>query len=522
MHHNDPSTGTFTLVGDELDLSLETGEVWWGGAVDDGGSMPFGAKPFTRDLAPLPGTVERPPSNQAGPLLLSSTGRVVWSERPFAFTVEPGRLRVSGRDLLLGRGGQNLREAYLAAAQRFFPASGRTPARELFTAPQYNTWIELPWAPTQDGVLAHVRALLDAGLPPGVVMIDDNWAPDHGTLVFDPARFPDPAAMVEQLHAWGCPVMLWVVPFVTPDSATFRDLQDRGLLLRDAAGEVAVRRWWNGFSAVLDLSNPDAVGWFTGRLDALRATTGVDGFKFDGGDARDFRLDDRTAEPAEPVDLTERWARVGLGFSFNEFRACWRQGGQPLAQRLQDKPPSWGSDGLGSLVPELVAQGLLGYAFSCPDMVGGGEIGAVTGEVDQEFFVRYAQIACLAPMVQFSVSPARVLDAEHLAAVHAALALRAELLPLLLGLVQAAATTGEPVVRAMAYHEPGTEHVSDQFLLGPDLLVAPVLERGATHRDVVLPAGHWRGPDGTLFQGPAQVRVVCDLRTVPRFARVAP
>ncbi len=511
---------------DSVELLVEDGERWWGGAAEDGRHMPFGVRSFTRDLA-VPrghGTDAAEPSGQSGPLLLSTHGRVVWSERPFTFAFDDDRrLTVTGSDVLVLRAGSSLREAFLAASGRFFPASGRTPALELVTGPQYNSWIELPHRPTQESVLRYVRSLLDAGMPPGVVIVDDSWAPDHGTWRFDGERFPDPAGMVEQLHRWGCPVMLWLVPFVSPDSATSRDLESRRLLLRDADGRTAVRRWWNGLSAVLDLSDARAVTWLTDRLDALVAETGVDGFEFDGGDVRDFRADDDTVGSAQPVEMCEAWARIGLRYPFNEYRACWRMGGQPLGQRLQDKPPRWDVQGIGSLVPELLAQGLLGHPFTCPDMVGGGEITAMTGQgdVDQEFFVRYAQVAALSPMVQFSVSPARVLDAEHLAAVHGALAVRASVMPLLLDLVAHAARTGEPVVRPMAYHADGCDDVTDQFFLGPDLVVAPVLEQGATTRRVVLPEGTWLAADtGERVTGPATITVPCDLGSIPRFARV--
>jgi len=72
---------------------------------------------------------------------------VVWSERPFAYAFDDGRLRVTGREVVLGRAGSSLREGFRAASSRFFPASGRAPARELFTGPQYNTWIQTPTPP---------------------------------------------------------------------------------------------------------------------------------------------------------------------------------------------------------------------------------------------------------------------------------------------------------------------------------------------------------------------------------------
>jgi alpha-glucosidase (family GH31 glycosyl hydrolase) len=494
-----------------MDVPVEDGERWWGGAAADGSRMPF-RDGHRRDLGRWSG------GNQSAPLLLSSAGRFVWSERPFAFAFDDGVLRVAGGgDIVVDRAGTSLREAFRAASSRFFPASGRAPARPMFAGPQYNTWIEMPYRPTQDEVVGYARRILGDGLPPGVLMIDDCWAEDYGTWRFDPGRFPDPRSMVEHLHGLGFTVMLWLVPFVSPDSATFRRLETDGLLIRDAGGEPAVRRWWNGFSALLDLMNPAAIDRLHGELDALIAEHGVDGFKFDAGDL-DFY---RPGDGAEPVDFSEAWARAGERYPFNEFRACWKAGGRPLAQRLHDKPPSWGPGGLPSLVPELVAQGLIGHPFTCPDMIGGGEIDAVTvaGEADQEFFVRYAQTAALAPMMQFSTLPDRVLDERHRAAVRAALDLRAELLPAILELVDHAAATGEPVIRPMAYHAEGVADVTDQFFLGPDLIVAPVVERGATERTVVLPAGRWHDETGTVvIAGPATVTVPVGLESVPRFS----
>ena len=511
---------------DQLLLPLLPEECWWGGAVADGQVMPFGGFAHARDLATSAGFAgdDTGGSNQSAPLLVSNRGRFVWSERPFRFDFDgSGSLIVDGAGVRHGRAGETLRDAFRFAAETFFPAAGSSPPTEMFAAPQYNSWIETPYTPTQDGVLGYVRGLLDAGFPPGVVMIDDRWSVDYGTWRFDGVAFPDPAAMVRELHARGCRVMLWVVPFVSPDSPTFRDLAGRGLLVRTPTGEPVVRRWWNGYSAMLDLTDSRAVAWLHGELDALVRDIGVDGFKFDAGDLRDYRPDDVFAVPGAAVDSCEAWARAGLRYPFNEFRACWRMGGQPLAQRLHDKPAVWGAGGLASLIPEGIAQGLIGHPYVCPDMIGGGELdsfgpGAV---IDQEFFVRYAQCAALFPMMQFSVSPRRVLDDRHLAAVLDAVRVHGELAGEIGELVRHAAGTGEPIMRHMAYHFPGLELVRDQFLLGEDLLCAPVLEPAATHRRVTLPPGRWRDDGGTEHDGGRVVTVTVDLLSVPRFRRVS-
>ncbi|MGW0712411.1 hypothetical protein ACWD4G_41845 [Streptomyces sp. NPDC002643] len=87
-----PGNCTPEAFGDELDLLLEPGKRWWGGAAADGRHMPFGARPHARDLVRSAGLRddEMRGGNQSCPLLVSSRGRVVWSERPFAFSFGEG------------------------------------------------------------------------------------------------------------------------------------------------------------------------------------------------------------------------------------------------------------------------------------------------------------------------------------------------------------------------------------------------------------------------------------------------
>jgi hypothetical protein len=124
----------------------------------------------------------------------------------------------------------------------------------------------------------------------------------------------------------------------------------------------------------------------------------------------------------------------------------------------------------------MIAAGLMGYTFVCPDLIGGGEFTSFLDQatIDQDLIVRSAQVHALAPMMKFSVAPWRVLDAAHLTAVKQAVALRMRFTPRILELAQASAATDEPILRLLAYVFPdgGYENVKDQFLMGDDLLVA--------------------------------------------------
>ena len=484
------------------------GERWWGGVVAAGVSQPYGAPPWRLALGDTQ-------YNQANPVLISTSGRYIWADDPSAVvqaradgTIELDH--AAGADVAVATKAMpgGLRSALAAASAAHFPPSGRHPAAALISRPQYNLWMEsnLDRAnePTQAKVLAYADAVLAHGMPPGVLMIDTNWAEHYGSFRFHRGRFPDPGGMCAALHARGFLVALWVSPFVSPDSESFRAFRAAGLLVPDADDPAApaLAEWWDGFSALLDFTRPPACAAFAAGLAQLRQL-GVDGFKFDGGDPPFYAQ--------TPHAHCEAFARQGLAHDIAELRACWKLAGTHLAQRQSDRNHAWGDAGLGALLPTAFTAGAAGYAFVCPDMVGGGQftdfVQADTlqlregAAVDAELFVRYAQAAALFPMVQFSLAPWRVLPPKHCGLVAAAARLHARLAPELMRLAAHAAATGEPMLRHCAFVYPdgaflGAEFIADQFMLGDDVLVAPVLSRGAAWRDVALPPGRWVPHDG--------------------------
>ena len=157
---------------------------------------------------------------------------------------------------------------------------------------------------------------------------------------------------------------------------------------------------------------------FQDKLNYLQNTYGVDGFKFDAGDFIYYPLNSISKEKITPNQHSGLYGKIGLQYPLNEYRACWKMGGQPLVQRLRDKEHNWAD--MQKLIPGMVLTGLVGYTFSCPDMIGGGELNSFSGaqkNIDQELIVRSAQCHALMPMMQFSVAPWRVLDSIHFAAV---------------------------------------------------------------------------------------------------------
>lgn len=492
-------------------IDVLEGEQWWIGIVTHGHLAPL-SDGYNADLN---GFLYE---NQAQPLLVSNAGRSLWSEEPFAVTIRDGAIYFDKNqgEIVLDSHGSTLKEAYLGASAKYFPATGTMPDESLFLQPQYNTWIELLYDQNQTDILKYAQSILDNGFPPGVIMIDDNWQQAYGVWEFRHERFEDPKAMVRQLHDMGFKVMMWVCPFVSPDTQVYRELRDQGLLLKDETGRPKPVHWWNGQSAVLDLSNPAAGDWFKARLQYLVDEYGVDGFKLDAGDA-EYYVDTYGYKDVGPNEHARLFAEIGLDFPLNEYRATWKMGGQPLAQRLRDKGHSWGD--LQVLVPHILTQGLSGYAFTCPDMIGGGLMGSFINleKVDQELMVRSTQTHALMPMMQFSVAPWRVLSSENLEHTKQAIKLRAEFIPVIMDLARHAAQTGEPIVRYLEYEFPGNGYhaVVDQFMLGSDIVVAPVLEPGQRQRQVHVPPGEWTSHEGKSYTGPALVTVEAPLNTLP-------
>ncbi len=505
------------VAQDTLEVLILPEEKWWGGAVWDGHIMPF-EDDYDINL------YGNNKGNQAQPLLMSNKGRVIWSESPISYTVSNGKLLVSsfGAPIKLSSSGSSLKDAFAFASEKYFPPSGERPDDLLFTRPQYNTWIELIYNQNQKDILDYANSIKTNDFPTGVIMIDDNWQEDYGKWNFNASRFDNPKMMIDSLHDMGFKVMLWVCPFVSPDCDVYRDLSSKGYLIKTADGaNPLLVRWWNGASAVLDFTNPGAVEWFNNELDRLQNEYGVDGYKLDAGDTYFYNTPMMAYDTAAtPNDHTYSFQQFGLKYPLNEYRATWKMGGQPLAQRLHDKGHNW--EDLQKLVPQIALQGLLGYPFNCPDMIGGGEYGSFINleSVDQELIVRSAQIHALMPMMQFSVAPWRVLNQENLSAVKLAIETRAQFLPTILELLEEATETGVPIIRMMEYVFPnqGFAAVKDQFMLGDKILVAPVLAKGATQREVILPKGNW-SYKGKVYRGGKTIIVEVDIASIPVFVK---
>ena len=142
-------------------------------------------------------------------------------------------------------------------------------------------------------------------------------------------------------------------------------------------------------------------------------------------------------------------------------------------------------------------------------------------KIDEELFIRMAEVSVFFPMMQFSWAPWRVLSEESWKIVARFGRMHAEVAPEIIKIIETSAVSGEPVLRSMEYSYPGCgyERICDQYLCGEDILVCPVVTKGTFEKDVVIPEGEWVDELGNKFTKGVH-RIPTPLERLPYFRRI--
>lgn len=404
---------------------------------------------------------------------------------------------------------ENAKSAYEAFIKSIPWVPKDAPPVNMMRNPIWTTWAKYKSAVTQEDVLNFAREIVKNNLPRSVMEIDDRWSVKYGDLEFDREKFPDPKGMVDTLHHLGFQVTLWVIPFAERDSKAIRVDAEReeSFFVQDSSGKIGFFDWWQPTQvAALDVTKKTACFWFLNGLYRLQSEYGIDGFKFDAGEPSFLPKDLVTAKHlSTPSDYTRFWVhRVASKFALSEVRSgvlgC--QSARPMF-RLFDRFSTWGyENGLRSVIPALLTSGILGFPFVLPDMVGGNVYGEEVP--DFELMVRWAQSTAAMPAVQFSVPPWDFGE-RCISLFKDVLRWREEYFwPKIEALSGPAAKDGLMICRPMWYAEPeraDAVDICDQFLLGDDVVVAPVVYEKQRKRRVYLPTGTWK----RVYLGPGDI-----------------
>jgi alpha-glucosidase (family GH31 glycosyl hydrolase) len=294
-----------------------------------------------------------------------------WFDRDL---IGDGQLTLVGDDLHFE---VSFSEDLISAYDEMVEVMGRprkTPPLKLMEAPIWTTWARYKDKIDQSTVLNYAHEIIDNGYPCQIMEIDDRWQSEYGDLVFDPQRFPDPHKMVTELHELGFKVTVWVIPFLSPRSKAAHEGAESGYLVKNEDGDPYRIKWWQGAGYLLDVTNTEAMDWFDRRLKALQCEVGIDGFKFDGGEAG-FVPEDAVFKQqlGSRNEYTHRYIDwISNNYSYCEVRSGWNNQTSPLFFRLWDLSSNWThANGLRSVIPSTLSLSLCGYPYNFPDMIGG-------------------------------------------------------------------------------------------------------------------------------------------------------
>lgn len=369
-------------------------------------------------------------------------------------------------------------------------------------------------------------------IPCDVIHVDTGWfATDYVCdLTFSPERFPDPAGLTRRLAEDGLKVCLWQWPNYNVASPLFDEGVRGGHLAKRPSGHTYTFAGGYGEDAgLIDFSDRDAVAWYQAKLRAL-FDLGVAAIKVDYGegappDAVYKHVPSESMHNLYPVLYQQAvWeASQEAAEQRGEEPVIWARAGWTGCQRY---PVHWSGDGvarfedLACVLRAALSMGLTGFPFYSHD------VGGFSGNPSEELWVRWLQLGVFSSHVRAHGSPPREPweygeTAERITRDY--LGLRHRLLPYLWTESGRARETAMPVVRAMLLEHPDDPvawTVDDQYYFGSSLVVAPVLEEGATRRTVWLPEGDWFDFwTGERIAGGGRVTLDAPLDTLPLIVR---
>ncbi|KAH9515576.1 hypothetical protein Btru_011433 [Bulinus truncatus] len=391
------------------------------------------------------------------------------------------------------------------------PKPAGVPAHDLFRYPIWCTWAIYKENINQSTVLEYANSIRANNFSVSQLEIDDSWTPHYGDFNFTSDRFPDAVGLINNLTKMDIPATIWMHPFINSDSNAFRELAEKGFLIKSLdSKEPHLVSWWRGtnIAGVLDFTNPEAVNWYLDKLDYLKKTFNVTSFKFDAGElgwvSGKYRLNSSLITPNY---LTQKYIEMTFQADTDqrrqEVRSGFRSQSSTIMLRMLDRLSDWSHTfGIKTLIPCSLVFGMMGYPYVLPDLIGGNAYGE--GMPDPELFIRWLQATIFMPVLQFSIPPWFYNDTV-IEISKKYIQLHEQYADKIINLAENAKNTGEPINRPLWWIAPQDEYalqIDSEFLLGDDLLVAPILDKGSTSRDIYLPNGQWRDEQkGQTLQG---------------------
>jgi alpha-glucosidase len=342
-------------------------------------------------------------------------------------------------------------------------------------------------------------------LPCDALILDVFWFREMGDLAFDQQKWPHPREMIGRLKQQGFRTVVIEEPYVTRQSLNYSEALARGYLVRRYDGSPYTFEFWPGECGLLDFSNPAARQWWSHKHRPL-IEMGIDGWWTDLNEpAKHFQDMAHYAGPAAAVhNLTGLWMQQSVYDAHQHYASERRlfilsRAAFPGSQRYG--AALWSGDvdktfaALRNQVAVGLSVGLAGIPLWGSDIGGFGFGGECTGEL----YARWFEFSAFCPLCrphgdQKELREPWQFGAEIEAICRKYLQMRYRLLPYIYNATRDACTCGIPIMRPLVLQypdDPRVFNIADEYLLGSEILVAPILDEGAVERSVYLPQGDW-------------------------------
>ncbi|KAI5626884.1 SITS-binding protein, partial [Silurus asotus] len=310
-------------------------------------------------------------------------------------------------------------------------------------------------------------------------------------------------------------------PYINVDSLQFQTfIQDRmqDYFLSLPTGPQAqlvpfLTQWRGQYCVKLNITNSEVSNWFMERVNILHSRIGMEYVMLEGGEGN--LLEEKIMRHFSVLKGDEY---IGLLANLAEsignntiLSAGTRSSHKPLFIRMSALQSDWSYAGLKGIIPALLHYSLLGYNFFIPDAVGGSL--STEPVTDDELYIRWLEIVAFFPVLSFQTPPWATEIDKAVNLTRRYINMHHEfVVPIIEKYAQEWQTTGNPIYRPLWWispNDPVTFTIDDEFLIGDEVLVAPVTEKGALQRDIYLPESNFQWQDtnnakvfdgGTLLQ----------------------
>ncbi|MCU1482348.1 MAG: alpha-xylosidase [Subtercola sp.] len=367
----------------------------------------------------------------------------------------------------------------------------------------YGLWLTTSFTTSYDEetVSSFIDAMADRDLPLSVFHFDCFWMREFNWSDFewDKRVFPDPEGMLARLHEKNLHVCVWINPYIAQRSQLFAEGQALGYLVKRPDGSVWQWDLWQAGMGLVDFTNPDATEWYKSKLRVL-LDQGVDAFKTDFGERIPTEVD--YFDGSSPERMHNYYTHLYNQAVFEVLEEARGVGDAVLFARSataggQQLPVHWGGDSTSTYdsMAETLRGGLSlafsGFGFWSHD------IGGFEGTPDAGVFKRWTAFGLLSSHSRFHGSDSYrvpwVFDEEAVDVTRLFTKLKLSLMPYLYAAGLSASSSGVPVLRPVQLEFPddrGAAYLDAQYMLGSDLLVAPVFAADGCV-SFYLPAGRW-------------------------------